>query len=118
MRATHSNPEPIYGLFEDPHKSLTREYADVERHDTPILEAEMDGDMHRLYRLDGDDVIDAIETFFLNRQIWIADGHHRYETGITYRDEFRAANPGRKGQQSEDYLLMVLTSFSDPGIVV
>ncbi len=118
MRATHANPEPIYGLFEDPHQSLTREFADVERHDEPILEATVDGDAHRLYRLDGEDVIDAIQVFFQNRQIWIADGHHRYETGLTYRDECRSANPGRKGPQPDDYLLMVLTSFTDPGIVV
>ncbi len=119
MRSTDTNPEPIFALYEDEEGELTATYADIANGAEPFLEATTDGDVHRVWRVSDPSVIANVQKFLAPRRIWIADGHHRYETGLTYRDERRAAD----GADSEspagcDYLLIVLTSFTDPGIVV
>jgi uncharacterized protein (DUF1015 family) len=54
----------------------------------------------------------------LTKTIYIADGHHRYETALAYRDERAAGNPGARGNEAYNYLMMTLVSYSDPGIVM
>ena len=49
-----------------------------------------------------------------NRKVWIADGHHRYETACNFRE---ALGP-KDGPVAEDYMMMALASMSDPGLVL
>jgi uncharacterized protein (DUF1015 family) len=52
-----------------------------------------------------------------SQPIYIADGHHRYETALTYRQE-RAQEQSSSGREAFDYVMMELVDFSDPGLVV
>lgn len=116
MRATGANPEPIFGLYEDEQGELNALYDRIAA-GAPFLEARSDGDLHRVWRAEDPAIIEQARRFLAPRRVWIADGHHRYETGLAYRDERRAGEPGTD-PRPYDYLLIVLTSFTDPGIVV
>jgi uncharacterized protein (DUF1015 family) len=116
MRATSANPEPIFGLYEDEQGELDTLYDRIAA-GTPFLEVHSGGDTHRVWRVDDRAAIERAQTFLSTRRVWIADGHHRYETGLAYGDEHRAQEPG-SDPRPYDYLLIVLTSFTDPGIVV
>ncbi len=128
MRATSANPEPIFGLYEDESGELNTLYNRISEGVDPLLKVGIDGDTHSVWRVADAATIAAIQIFLAPRRIWIADGHHRYETGLAYRDERRAqASPPASGggravgiptQRPSDYLLIVLTSFTDPGILV
>ena len=52
------------------------------------------GTEHRVVAIDAPDAIEAIRRFLADRPVVIADGHHRYETALAYRDERRAAARG------------------------
>lgn len=117
MRATRSNPEPIFGLYEDPEGMLLRAIDRSICDELPMLQATVEGDEHRVWRIDTEEAVGFIQRFFADRRIWIADGHHRYETGLTYAEE-RKATEHPDGLQPYDYLLIALTAFEDPGIVV
>jgi len=52
------------------------------------------------------------------RNLIIADGHHRYETAITYRDEMRAKIPDAPANAGFNYRMVTLVSMSDPGLVI
>src|SRR6185437_5794641 len=56
--------------------------------------------------------------FFANRQLYIADGHHRYETALTYREEVRVQRPDLDADDAVNFTLMGLTALEDPGLVV
>ncbi len=125
MRATHSNPEPIYGLYEDPELELSRIVASERaRGMAPLVQAAFptstrpDGEAHLLYRLDDPELIARIQGFFEPRRVWIADGHHRYETALNYQRERREADGNPDGSRPYDYLLIGLSAFEDPGLVV
>jgi uncharacterized protein (DUF1015 family) len=122
MRATHSNPEPIYGLYEDPASTVAKSL-DAVRPAEPLLKAVAPGktgpeaEQHLIYRHTDACLLAELEEFFAARRVWIADGHHRYETGLNYRREVRngdEAGPARPA----DYLLVGLSAFEDPGLVV
>jgi uncharacterized protein (DUF1015 family) len=52
------------------------------------------------------------------KSIYIADGHHRYETALAYRDERKSHSISPTGNEAYNFILMTLVSFSDPGIVM
>jgi uncharacterized protein (DUF1015 family) len=118
MRATQTNPEPIFGLYEDPESFLLKALLEATTTAAPDLQARANGDEHVVWRLSDPEAISSVQRFLAPRKVWIADGHHRYETALAYRDERRAADGDPASPQPYDYLLVVLSAFNDPGIVV
>ena len=59
-----------------------------------------------------------VEEIAPKRKLIIADGHHRYETALNYRDEMRAQQPGAPDNAAFNYGLVTLVSMSDPGLVI
>lgn len=122
MRATRSNPEPIYGLYEDPTLTVAKSL-DAVRPAEPLLRAVVPGqtgpeaEQHLLYRHTDTCLLSDLEEFFASRRVWIADGHHRYETALNYRNEVRDGNEDGPALPA-DYLLIGLSAFEDPGLVV
>lgn len=118
MRATRANTEPILGLYEDPEGVVARALEAACADMPPDQQVTVEGDHHCVWRVEQPEVIAAIQEFLRPHPVWIADGHHRYETALTYRDERRAAEGNPDGPQAYDYLLIGLVSFTDPGLVV
>src|SRR5262249_22455538 len=128
MRATRSNPEPIYGLYEDASGYVARA-ASMAAEGAEGFIVNVDGDTHEVRRIDDPEARSAVQKFLQDQRIWIADGHHRYETALAYQLERNQDTGGRKQEtvnhqpstidhQPHDSILIVLTSFTDPGVVV
>jgi uncharacterized protein (DUF1015 family) len=60
----------------------------------------------------------AVQGLMASRSIFIADGHHRYETGLTYRDELAAAGALHGPDDPANFCLMMLVGMSDPGLLI
>lgn len=124
MRATNANPEPIYGLYEDPTLTIAKSLEASRAGQEPLLSAILPGqtapnsEQHLIYRHADPCLIAEIEEFFQQRRIWIADGHHRYETGLNYQRERREQEGNPEGLQPYDLLFIGLSAFEDPGLVV
>jgi uncharacterized protein (DUF1015 family) len=108
-RATRHNLSPIFSLSTKDAWPLVAPAIEVER---PWGEAtDEGGTVTKVWRV-GDPAIHAAVTELLGgAQLLIADGHHRYETAIAYRDEVG-------GEGDHDYTLMALTGLDDPGLTV
>lgn len=84
LRATHANLSPIWGL--SPAAGLTALLTDAE----PLASwTGSDGTVHQLGRIDDHDRIAAVAAAIAEHPVVIADGHHRYQTSLAYRDERR-----------------------------
>ena len=70
---------------------------------------------HRLWVINDPVAIEALREDFAGRKLYIADGHHRYETGLRYRDTLARQGAYLPGSQ---YILMTLTDMADPGLTV
>jgi uncharacterized protein (DUF1015 family) len=110
-RATRANLSPIFTLFPDRDDAAQRTMALVAAGEPFAQATEADGTRNRLWRSADPDVIAELQMALADAELLIADGHHRYETARVYADEV-----GREGDHR--YVLMLLCSLSDPGLLV
>jgi uncharacterized protein (DUF1015 family) len=110
-RATRANLSPIFTLFPDRDHSAERAMAQVATGEPFAKAVEPDGTRNRLWRSADADLIAELQMALADAELLIADGHHRYETARVYADEVG-------GDGDHRYVLMLLCSLSDPGLLV
>jgi uncharacterized protein (DUF1015 family) len=110
-RATRANLSPIFSLFPDPQQAAWGAL-EPHTHDEPFGSAtDADGTVNRIWRVADEDSIAAVKSTLADRELLIADGHHRYETARAYAEEIG-------GEGEHRYVLMFLCSLSDPGLTI
>jgi len=75
------------------------------------------GVIHRVWRIAEPSIISQAASQFSGKKLIIADGHHRYETALNYRNERRASSPGELNP-AYDWVMMTLVDMSNPGLVI
>ena len=114
IRACRANLSPVFGLVDAP-----LELAALAGSALPLASfTDRAGVEHRVWRIGDPATIARLRYRVASEQVFIADGHHRYETALAYRDERRAAEGGAPGTQPFDFILFYLCSTRDPGLVV
>ena len=115
MKATNCNFSQIYSLYMDPEHEITNRL-DALSDAAPENElTDSDGVTHRLWIVSDQSEIAAICKAFADKKLYIADGHHRYETALNYRNYCRE---NKIGSGEEDYVMMMLVDMEHPGLVV
>ncbi|MEM6992201.1 MAG: DUF1015 domain-containing protein [Myxococcota bacterium] len=111
MRACQAHLELVFGMFSDP----GRRWEDALGDDLgdPVLDATIDGVQHTLWRVDDPSKVERLGLSLTDKNVYIADGHHRYETMVAYREELEAA-----GHRDAAFGMMYLSNLDDPGLVV
>ncbi|HET8542278.1 MAG TPA: DUF1015 domain-containing protein [Anaeromyxobacter sp.] len=115
IKAVRANLSPIFGLYRDEGDATARalDAASAE----PVAETDSDdGVHHRLWRCEDPAAIRALQELIAPRRIFIADGHHRYETALVYRRLLEEQHPGLPADGGHHYILMFLCPMSDPGL--
>jgi uncharacterized protein (DUF1015 family) len=113
LEATQSHLECIFGLFEDDDKSLHSALASAPGDEAGAVTTD-DGIQHKLEKITDEAAVAGIVDGMAEKKVWIADGHHRYETALSYRE----AKGEQDGIIPEDFMMMALCSISDPGLVL
>lgn len=118
MCETYCNFSPIYGLYMDPEKDISSviEHILIRQ---PIVELK-DGDqiIHRLWKFSDPDAVKKIQQSFYEKKIYIADGHHRYETGLRFRDYMKTNAPDEIIREGSKNIMMLLADMEDMGLCV
>jgi uncharacterized protein (DUF1015 family) len=110
-RATRTNLSPIFSLFPDPDGAAGRAMEQVAATEPFASAADLDGTSNTLWRSADEDLVAELQMALADAELLIADGHHRYETARVYADEVG-------GEGEHRYVLMLLCSLSDPGLLV
>ena len=121
LRATEAQFESIYGLYSDPDRAIEAFLNEYDDRETVIERVDgLIGSSHRIERITDTSAHAVLRDLLADTSVFIADGHHRYETALTYRREVRAAHPGLSEDMpiSADYILITLTAFEDEGLLV
>ncbi len=95
LRAAEANLSPVFFLYEDPDHVLDKVLGDALDAETGVEGEDASGIHNRLVSLAGPAAQDQIAAFLRERPVVIADGHHRYETALAFRDE-RPDLPGAR----------------------
>jgi uncharacterized protein (DUF1015 family) len=110
-RATRANLSPIFSLFPDARGAAWGALEPVTQTDPYDTITDADGTVNRLWRTADRATIDAVQRALADKELLIADGHHRYETARVYAQEI-----GGEGEHS--YVLMFLCALEDPGLTI
>ena len=117
-RATKANLSQIFGLYPDPQNAaqnlLERAVAGV----APLEATDHLGVVHRLWPVTDLKLIGQVESVLGPKPVFIADGHHRYETACNYRDELAAKQGPLRPDHPANYVLMMFIGMNDPGLLV
>ncbi len=117
LRACRANLTPIHALFHDEEEMVNMAYKSVLEASPEQEAVDPQGTIHRTWTLSDEDQVEAIVRAMADKTIFIADGHHRYETSMAYRREALAGSTSVPEEVSE-YVMMYLTSMSHPGLVI
>jgi len=115
--ACQANTSPVLALFED-HGQIVSSLLDAQEQNKPVINLSMAGESHSVWAITEPAVIDQISSSLAHQPLYIADGHHRYESALTYQRERRACSPSASGDEAFDFVMMELVDFSDPGLVI
>jgi uncharacterized protein (DUF1015 family) len=114
MQSTQCNFSSIFGLYNDPEKLVDRVLLKaIEDKDPDVDIADEAGESHRMWVVNDEMVLGTVSAALKEQQIFIADGHHRYETALEYSKQMKDA--GHKGY---DYVMTTLVNLHDEGLVV
>ncbi len=115
--ACRANLSQIFGIYADPQNEaqtiLERELAGR----TPVEATDHLGVVHRLWPVTDVEAISHVAAAMGPRPIYVADGHHRYETACNYRDQLAAEHP-LDANHPANFVLMMCVSMNDPGMIV
>ena len=118
MQHCNANFSSIFGLFSDPSKRIDSVLKDYMRH-SPLYDLVDDAGMrHTLWAIRDNRAIQIITSVMSDKQIFIADGHHRYETAINYRNEMRGKLPDFSGEELYNYVMMYFTNTNSEGLSI
>lgn len=118
MKACRANLSPIMSLYRDPQRRI-RDVLEQVAQTPPGAVATYDGNQElALWVVDTPELNGAVQAALQGAPLFIADGHHRYETALAYRDQARQ-RAGRWGEgDAFNYMMMTLIDFEDPGLLV
>jgi len=115
IRAVRTNISPVFGVYPDPGQTA---WAAADVSGEPVGElTDVDGVVHRVWHVTEPSALAAVSQALADKWILIADGHHRYETSLAYRDE-RAAAEGNDPAAPWQRVMMGLTALDDDGLEV
>ncbi|HEX6458146.1 MAG TPA: DUF1015 family protein [Thermoleophilaceae bacterium] len=110
-RATRANLSPIFSLFEDPDQRAWHALEPFTANEPFGTASDPDGTVNTIWRVSDEEAIHSVQQTLSDRELLIADGHHRYETARVYAEEIG-------GEGEHRYVLMFLCSLSDPGLTI
>lgn len=115
-KATGYNLSPVFGLYPDAEGAAIAAVEAGVADRTPLEATDHLGVVNRLWPVTEQSVATAVQGIMADRPIFIADGHHRYETGLAYRDHLAAAGELSGPDDPANFVLMMLVGTSDPGL--
>ena len=119
MKACHANFSPIFAMVPDDDGDFTNLTRHLASERTPdITFRAHDGFQHKLWRIVDADSVVSIGAALQSRKLYIADGHHRYETALNYRNWVHAGHPNLSDGHPANFVMMYLCSMADPGLFI
>jgi uncharacterized protein (DUF1015 family) len=118
LRATGMNLSPVFGLFPDELNEVQQALDEAVRKAPPLEATDHLGVVSRLWPITSEHTVNKVVGLMSPKPIFIADGHHRYETGVRYLQEAREAGEVADDEAPQNFVLMNLVSMSDPGLLI
>jgi len=118
LHAIRMNTSPIYLLYRDGEGRIGGGLREAMGATPEAVFTSADGQSHAVWQVEEASVVAELQAAFALETLFIADGHHRYETALGYRNEEKAAARSWTGEEPENFVMAALTAAEDPGLLV
>lgn len=119
LRACGASFSQIFGLYPDKENSVINRMGSFVKSLDPRIDIKDEaGIQHRLWQISDPDMISRIKDAMNNKPLYIADGHHRYETALNYRSEMIKKYGKATGKEAFNYIMVFLTSIEHPDLML
>ncbi|HMO34850.1 MAG TPA: DUF1015 domain-containing protein [Gemmatales bacterium] len=118
MQAVHANLSPVFGLYPDATCEIQNKLNAAIERVLPVEASDHLNVISKLWPVHDASLIRDVKALFHDKPIFIADGHHRYETAIRYRDELIRKEGELPPEHPANFVLMALVGMSDPGLLI
>ncbi|MCX6664591.1 MAG: DUF1015 domain-containing protein [Euryarchaeota archaeon] len=117
MRACYANTEPIELLYMDKTDIIRKTMEKALS--TPLIKVKgYDGFIHSLWKLDDEKIVSQIIQELAKKELYIADGHHRYQTSINFAQEMRQKTGDKKPNAPFNYIMVIVANMFDSGLAI
>jgi uncharacterized protein (DUF1015 family) len=117
-RAVGANLSPVFALYDDPESAVDPIIAPAMAEPPRLSITGEDGDQHTVWSLRGAARFQKLAEVFRVSNLYVADGHHRYETALNFRNRQRQEHPEAPPNAAFNYVLMLLVDVRDPGLTI
>mgnify|MGYP001559397554 CR=1 FL=1 len=119
LETAEASFSPVFGLYDDPQKEMTAAVKSVTA-EKALFEAVDDHQVkHEIRPITDPKTIETIHQIIAKRHIYIADGHHRYQTALEYSQDVRKKkNISETQELGSAFVLIALVEFHDPGLIL
>ena len=119
MDACQANFSQIYSLYADEEKAMAPIYKQVFSSGPPAFDVtDSEGIRRKLWMVGDPAVLKQVREIMKPKKIYIADGHHRYETALAYREKQRQKFPKGTGGETYNFTMMYFAAMEDPGVFI
>lgn len=119
LRQVKANLSPIFVIFPDKKRVIQRIKEKYIQNKLPFIDIINDEKtVHKVWRLDSPDILADIQDKMSGENIFIADGHHRYEVACAYKDEMQMNLGTITGDESFNYILTYFTNIESRGLTI
>jgi uncharacterized protein (DUF1015 family) len=116
IREVKTNLSPVFGLYED-NQHVVKKLLSNRNNELLYDFKDTKHIRHELWKINDEVSSQKIQKMFGNKKIFIADGHHRYETALAYRDHVRSKHKNN-GQLPSDFIYIGLCNMADAGLEI
>lgn len=118
MCSTFCNFSPIYCMYTDEKREISSLVDVMSEGNAEIEFTAKDGVVQRIWKCEDESVTDKVEELFRDKQLFIADGHHRYETGLRFRNHLIDKGVIKDRDHDANFIMMFLIDMENSGLVV
>jgi uncharacterized protein (DUF1015 family) len=119
MLASDAQLSPIFALYSQPQATINRMLATHLEGIASFIDVKQEnGNECRLWRITDTQVIRRVQEHMADQSLLIADGHHRYEATLSYRDQLRAHRGPGSGREAYNFVLTYFANLNDENVVI
>ena len=119
LRQVKANLSPIFVVFLDKKRIIQRTFQQYIRDKEPFIDViDDENTSHKLWKIDDPALMEAIKSRMEGENIFIADGHHRYEVACAYREEMKQKLGPIDGEEDFNYILTYFTNTDPRGLTI
>ncbi|HXE75836.1 MAG TPA: DUF1015 domain-containing protein [Candidatus Xenobia bacterium] len=118
LRHTHAHTGQLFMIYSDPAHEMEKLLKEVAQREKPEEITDEYGAIHRLWRVSDPATISRFQQIMADKKLIIADGHHRYETALAYRNECRQKTGRSDPDAPHEKVMMTFVHIEQPGVTI